>query len=157
MVLKILQVLFMLLFFFLVRDGIRMTIQIRKAARLVCAANKGTKTSRAQINQTNLISACKFLEKRQKYSPSLFIFANLCLPPDANISTEFGFGCMPSNTGQENKPGKSTSELEKNKDQNILRLHQPKQNLLPAAAQCSRASSSEPHSSLAVGLIKMAF
>jgi len=36
--------------FFLVRDGIRMTIQIRKAARLVCAANKGTKTSRAQIN-----------------------------------------------------------------------------------------------------------
>lgn len=50
MVLEILQVLFMLLFFFLVRDGIRMTIQIRKAARLVCAANKGTKTSRAQIN-----------------------------------------------------------------------------------------------------------
>lgn len=85
------------------------------------------------------------------------VFANLDLPPVLKFATGFGFGCMPSNTGLDNKPGKFAFGSEKNRCQDILRLHQPKQNLLPAAAQCSRASSFEPHSSLAAGLIKIAF
>lgn len=52
MVLEILQVLFILLFF-LTRDGIGMTTQIRKTVLLVCPVNEDPQRScpfRAQIN-----------------------------------------------------------------------------------------------------------
>lgn len=92
-----------------------------------------------------------------KRSPLLLTFANLDVPLDLNICAGVGLGCTPSNTRLDNKPGKFAFESENNRCQDILRLHQPEQNLLPAAARCSRASSAEPCSSLAAGLIKMAF